>query len=94
MMKHELLGLPLDADGARRRSAMFSTDAHLRQLFWTLLDDEDLEEVMEEFLIPAGQMASQIPAMARSAERPAARRELSRAAAASSARRALVTSAR
>lgn len=94
MMKHELLGLPLDADGARRRSAMFSADAHLRQLFWALLDDEDLEEVMEDFLIPPVQTALHIPVMARSAERAAARREMIRAAAASSARRALVTSAR
>jgi hypothetical protein len=73
---------------------MFSTDAHLRQFFWALLGDEDLEEVMEDFLIPAGQTALPIPALARNAKRTAARRGLSRVAAASSARRALVTSAR
>jgi hypothetical protein len=89
MTKHESLGLSRDVDGARQRSAMSFADAHLGQLFYALLDDEGLEEVIGDFLVPAGQTASRMPIRVRSAQRPGARRGLTRAAAALSARRAL-----
>jgi hypothetical protein len=94
MTKHELPGLPPDVDGARQRSATSFADANLGQLFYALLDDGDLEEVMGDFLVPAGPPASPIPPVARSAKRPGARRELTRAAAALSARRAFSTTTR
>jgi hypothetical protein len=89
MTKYESLRPSRDVDGARPRSDMSFADAHLGQLFYALLDDEGMEEVMGDFLAPAGQTAPRMAVSVRSAQRPAARRELTRAAAALSARRAL-----
>lgn len=94
MTKNELPGLTPDVDRARQRSATSFPDANLGQLFYALLDDEDLEEVMGDFLVPAGPPALHIPPMARSAKRPGVRRELTRAAVVSSARRAFSTRTR
>ena len=94
MTKNELPGLTPDVDEALQRSARSFADVNLEQLFFALLQDEDLEEVMGEFLVPAGAPALQIPPMARSAKRPDVRRELTRAAAVSSARRAFPTTTR
>jgi hypothetical protein len=94
MTKHELPGLTSDVDEAPQRPATSFADANLGQLFYALLDDEDLEEVMGDFLVPAGPPALHIPPMARSAKRPGVRRELTRAAAVSSARRAFSTRTR
>jgi len=73
MTKHESLRLSRDVDGARQRSAMSFGDAHLGHLFYALLDDEGLEEVMGDFLVRARQTASLMPVRVRSAQRPGAR---------------------
>jgi hypothetical protein len=54
MTKYELPRLPSDVDEAPQRSAMSFADANLGQLFYALLDDEDVEEVLRDFLVPAG----------------------------------------
>jgi hypothetical protein len=54
MTKHELPRLPPDVDEAPQRSATSFADANLGQLFYALLDDEDVEEVLRDFLVPAG----------------------------------------
>jgi hypothetical protein len=91
MTKNELPGLTPDVDEVPQRSATSLVDAKLGQLFYALLDDEDLEEMMGDFLVPA---EPHVPPMARSAKRPGVRRELTRAAAVSSARRAFHTTTR
>ena len=88
MTKNKLPGLTPAVD---QRSATSLADANLGRLFCALLDDEDLEEVMGDFLVPAEPPALHIQPMARSAKRPGMRRELRRAAAVSSARRAFPT---
>ena len=94
MTKNELPGLTPDVDEARQRLATSFAGANLGQLFYALLDDEDLEEVMGDFLVPAESPALHLPPKARSAKRPGVRRELTRAAAVSSARRAFPTTTR
>jgi hypothetical protein len=74
MTKHESPRLSRDVDGARPRSAMSFADGHLGQLFYTLLDDASLEDVMGDFLVPAGQTASRMPVSVRRARRPGVRR--------------------
>jgi hypothetical protein len=94
MLKNELPGLTPAVDEALQRSVRSFADANLGQLFFHLLDDEDLKQVMGDFLVPAGAPALHIPPMARSAKRPDVRKERARATAVSSARRALPTTAR
>ena len=84
MTKNEL---PELTPGVDQRSATSLADANLVRLFCALLEDEDLEEVMGDFLVPAEPPVLHIQPMARSAKRPGMRRELTRAAAVSSARR-------
>ena len=76
MPKNELPGLTPAVDEALQRSVRSFADAKLGQLFFALLDDEDLEQVMGDFLVPARAPASHIPPMARSAKRPDVRKEL------------------
>jgi hypothetical protein len=94
MTKNELPRVTPDVDGAPQGSATSFADANLGQLFYALLDDEDTEEVMGNFLVPAEPPALHVPPMARGAKRPGVRRELTRAAAVSSARRAFPTTTR
>jgi hypothetical protein len=94
MTRNGLPGLTPDVDEAPQRSATSFAGANLGQLFYALLDNKGLEEVMGDFLVPAEPPALHLPPMARSAKRPGVRRELTRAAAASSARRAFPTTTR
>jgi hypothetical protein len=94
MTKHELSGLTPDVDEAPQRSVTSFAGANLGQLFYALLDDEDLEEVMGDFLVSAEPPALHMPPMARSAKRRGLRRELTRAVAVSLARRAFSTRTR
>jgi len=91
MTKYELPG---PTPGVDQRSATSLADVNLAHLFCALLDDEDLEEVMGDFLVPAEPPALHIQPMARSAKRPGMRRELTRAAAVSSVRRTFPTTTR
>lgn len=93
MTKNELPATP-DVDEPPQRSATSLADANLGQLFYALLDDEGLEEVMGDFLVPAEPPALHIPPMARSAKRPGVGGELTRPAAVSSARRPFHTTTR
>ena len=54
MTKNELPKPPPDVDEASQRSTTSFADAHLGKLFYALLDEEDVEEMLREFMFPAG----------------------------------------
>jgi hypothetical protein len=53
MTKQELPRRSPQVDETPQRSATPSARTHLEQLFYALLDVEDVEEVLRDFLVPA-----------------------------------------